>query len=63
MGKRTGITSEGIVIRTQEKQERSSGVEHTIEGIDVQANEYAKSKKFQTQNIQEMWDTVKRSNL
>jgi hypothetical protein len=35
MGKRTGITSEGIVIRTQEKQERSSGVEHTIEGIDV----------------------------
>ena len=40
-----------------------SGVEDTIEEIDTSVKENVKSKKFLTQNIQEIWDTMKRPNL
>jgi hypothetical protein len=36
--------------------ERLSGIEVTIEEIDTSDKEHAKSKKFLTQNIQEIWD-------
>jgi hypothetical protein len=34
-----------------------------IEEIDMLVKENAKCKKFLTQNIQEIWDTVKRASL
>ena len=34
-----------------------------IEEISTWVKENAKAKKFLTQNIQEIWDTMKRSNL
>ena len=44
-------------------EERISGIEDTIEEIDSSAKENIKSNKFLTENIQEIWDTVKRPNL
>jgi hypothetical protein len=38
---------------------RKSGVEDMIEEINLSVKENAKSKKFMTQNIQEIWDTLK----
>ena len=45
------------------EEERISGIEETIEEIDTPVKENAKYKKFLTQNIQEIWDTMKRPNL
>jgi restriction endonuclease len=63
LGKRTGTTDTNITNRVQEMEERLSGVEDMIEEIDTPAKENVKSKKFLTQNIQKIWDTMKRSNL
>jgi methyl-accepting chemotaxis protein len=52
-----------ITNRIQEIKERISGVEDTIENIDTSIKENTKCKKLLTQNIQEIQDTVKRSNL
>ena len=38
---------------------RKSGVEDMIEEINLSVKENEKSKKFMTQNIQEIWDTLK----
>ena len=43
-----GTTDASIAIRIQETEERISGVEITIEGIDSSAKEYDKSNKFST---------------
>ena len=58
---RTTVVS--ITNRMQEIEERILGVDDTIEEIDSLVKEYIKSNKFLTQNIQEIWDTIKRSNL
>lgn len=34
-----------------------------IEETDISANKNLKSKKFLTENIQEIWDSIKRPNL
>jgi hypothetical protein len=60
LGKRTGTR---FTNRIQGMEERTSGIEGTMEEIDTSVKENAKSKKFLTQNIQEIWDTMKRSNL
>jgi hypothetical protein len=53
-----------ITNRIQEKEEeRISGVEDTIEKINTTVKENSKHKKFLTQNIQEIQDTMKRPNL
>ena len=39
------------------------GVEDTIEETDSSVKENVKSNKLLTQNIQEIWDTMKRPNL
>ena len=44
-------------------EERISGAEDKLEEIDSSTKENLKSNKSLTQNIQEMWDTVKRQNL
>ena len=60
--KRSG-TTDSIYNRIQTIEERISGKEDTIEGMDTQIKENAKCKKFLTRNIQEIWDTMKRPNL
>jgi hypothetical protein len=47
----------------QEIEERIPGKEDTIENIDTEVKENAKSKKLLTQNIQEIQDTMRRPNL
>ena len=44
-------------------EERISGIEDTIEEADSSVKERVKFSKFVTQNIQEIWDTIKRPNL
>jgi hypothetical protein len=62
LGKRTGTTDANITNRTQ-MEERISGIEDTIEEIDTTVNENVRAKKFLTQNIQGIWNTMKRINL
>lgn len=48
--------------KIQAMEKRISGIEDMIEEMDILAKENVKSKKL-TQNIQEIWDTIKRPNL
>ncbi|KAL6088545.1 hypothetical protein STEG23_002640 [Scotinomys teguina] len=61
--KRTGTTDTSIINRMQEMEQRISDAEDTIEKIDSSVKENTKAKKVVTQNIQEIWDTIKRPNL
>lgn len=63
LGKKTGTTEVSITNRLQEMEERISGVEDTMEEIDVSVKENVKSEKFLTQTVQEMQDNMKRQNL
>jgi len=40
--------------------ERFSGIDDTKEEIDTSVKESVTSKKFLTQNIQEVWDSIKK---
>jgi len=42
---------------------RLSVIEYMIEEMDTVVKENVKSKSFLTQNIQEIWDAIKRPNL
>jgi hypothetical protein len=44
-------------------EESISGVEEIMKEIDTLVKENVKSKKFLTQNFQEIWDTTKSQNL
>ena len=48
--------------RIQEMEERFSGAEDSIENMGTTIKENAKCKKTPTQNIQEIQDTMRRSN-
>ncbi|KAL6080965.1 hypothetical protein STEG23_016230 [Scotinomys teguina] len=61
--KQTGTTDTSITNRMQEIEQRISDAEDTIEKIDSSVKENTKAKKVITQNIQEIWDTIKRPNL
>ncbi|ERE67993.1 Transposase, L1 containing protein [Cricetulus griseus] len=63
LGKRSGTTDVSIISRIQEMEERISGSEDTLGEKDSSTKENLKSNKSLTQNIQEIWDTVKRPNL
>ena len=63
LGKRTETTESSITNRIQEIEERISESEDTIEKINAQIKENSKSNKFSSQNIQEIWDTIKNPNL
>jgi len=52
-----------ITKRIQEINERISGAENTIENIDTTVKNNVKHKKLLAQNIQEIQETMKRSNL
>ena len=59
LGKRTETTESSITNRIQEIEERISESEDTIEKINTLIKENGKSKKFSSQNIQKIWDTIK----
>ena len=56
-------TEASITNRIQMMKERLLGVEVTKEEIDSLVKENIKYNKFLTQNILEIWDTMKRPNL
>ena len=57
--KRTGSADASITNQIREMEERISDIESTIEDMDSSAKENGKAKEFPTQNIQEIWDTMK----
>jgi len=61
--KRQGVIDISITNRIQEIEERISGAEETIENINTTIKDTVKCKKFLTHNIQEIQDTMRRSNL
>ena len=63
MRKRAGTTNASMNSRIQEMEERISSTEDTIEEIDSLVKENITSNKSLTQNIHEIWDTLKRPNL
>ena len=63
LGKRSGVIDTSITNRIQEIEERISGIEGTIEDIDIIVQENKKCRKLLTQNIQETQDTIKSSQL
>nr|AAQ91021.1 LRRGT00065 [Rattus norvegicus] len=61
--KRQGAVDTSFTKRIQEIEERISGAEDSIEIIDSTAKDNVKQKKLLVQNIQEIQDSVRRSNL
>jgi hypothetical protein len=60
LGKGTGTTDASFTNRIQEMIERISGVEDIIRDIGTLVKENDKCENFLTQNIQEIWGTMKR---
>ena len=48
--------------RAQDMEERIEGIEDKVEEMNSSAKENVKSKNIKAQNIQEIWDTVKKTN-
>jgi len=63
LGKKIEVTDASITKSIQDIKERISRTEDTIENIDTNIKENAKHKKILSQNIQEIWDTMRRSTL
>jgi chromosome segregation ATPase len=63
LGKRSGVIDASFTNRIQDIEENISGADDTIENIDTTINENERCKKFLTQNIQEIQDTLRRPNL
>ena len=63
LDKRSGTKDVSITNRIQEMEERISATEDSLEDIHSSTKENLKCNKSLTQNIQEIWDTVKRPNL
>ena len=60
LGKQTETSGTSITNRMQEIEERISDYEDTIEKINALTKENIKSNKFSSQNIQEIWDKIKK---
>lgn len=65
LGTQTGTSEVSLTNRIQESKERLSGLEDTIEEMVTFIKENVKSKTYlaRKKNIQEIWDTMKRTNL
>jgi len=63
LGMRTGTTQINITKGIQEMEERISPLGDMIEELDISIKEKVKSKKFLTQNIQDIWETMIKPNL
>ncbi|KAK7829649.1 hypothetical protein U0070_013335 [Myodes glareolus] len=44
-------------------EDKTSGIEDQVEEMNTSVKENVECQKIQVQNIQEIWDTVKRSNI
>ena len=56
---REGHRNNGCKHRIQEMKEEISGVEGIVEEMNIPVKENVKPTKFLTQNVQEIWDTIK----
>jgi chromosome segregation ATPase len=63
LGKKSGTMDTSFSNRIQEMEERISDAEDYIENMGTTIKENAKCKKILTQNIQEIQDTMRRTNL
>ena len=63
LGKEPGTIDVSISNRIQEMEERISDADDSIENIGTTIKENAKCKKFLTKSIQEIQDTMRRTNL
>ena len=63
LGKKAGTIEASISNRIQEMEERILGAEDTIENMDTTVKENAKCKKLLSQNIQKIWNSLRRTNL
>ena len=63
LGKKSRTIDSSISNRMQEMEERNSGAEDSIENMGTTIRENAKCKKILMQNIQEIQDTMRRTNL
>jgi uncharacterized coiled-coil protein SlyX len=63
LGKKSGTIDVSMSNRIQEMEERISGAEDSIKNMNTTVKENAKCKKILTQNIQEIQDTMRKSNL
>jgi hypothetical protein len=63
LGKKSGNIDASISNRIQEKEERILDAEDSIDNMDTTVKEIAKCQKIITQNIQEIQDTMRRTNL
>jgi len=63
LGKRSGIIDTSVTNRIQEIKERIVGAGNTVENIDTTVKGNVKRKMLLTQKIQEIQDTMRRSNL
>ena len=61
LGKRTETTESILTNRIQEIEELISDYEDNIEKINALTKENSKSNKFSSQNIQEIWDIIKKT--
>jgi hypothetical protein len=61
--RRTETTNTSITNRVQEMEKRILDIDDTIEETDTSVKYMLNLKKFLTQHIQEIWDTMKRDNL
>ena len=63
LGKWTGTTEINITNRTQEMEDRIPGIKDRTKENDSSVKENNKSKKFMTENLQGIMDTIKWPNL
>ena len=63
LGKKSRTIDGSISKRIQKMEDRISGTEDSIENMGTTIKENAKCKKILTQNILEIQDTMRRSNL
>ena len=63
LGKQTETSGTSLTNRIQEIEEQISDYEDTIEKINALTKENSKSNKFSSQNIQEIWDIIKKNQI
>jgi uncharacterized coiled-coil protein SlyX len=63
IGKTSGSIDASISNRIQEMEKRISDAEDSIENMDTTIKENAKCKKILSQTVQDIQDTMRRSNL
>ena len=63
LGKQTKTSETSITNRIQQIEERITDYDDTIEKIKTLTKENSKSNKFSSQNIQEIWDIIKKNQI